>query len=390
MDGFNRIREEHEKEAVQVCQELFRIKSVNPPGDELGVAEYIARVLTDAGLEVEFVRHTPTRASVISRLRGSGKAPALLFNGHIDTVPVGAEAWGHDPFSGALADGKIWGRGASDMKAGVAALIIALKILKEACLSLKGDIVFAATAGEETNSLGATAIASRRDLGLVQAILIPEPSGNDLYIAEKGALWVELTTQGKTAHGSMPDLGRNAVLMMVRLIAEFEKLEIPFNSHPLLDGFTRSTNTIAGGVKTNVVPDSCTATIDMRTVPGQDHPTILRKIEGLVQELQRENPDFRAAVRILNDRAPIETPVDAPAVQIFSEVIREAVGKLPVPKGTRYFTDGVVLVPALKAPLLICGPGAPGLAHQPNENVEIDKLLEAVRIYTLAAVRFLS
>lgn len=389
MNGLDLIRESHEKEVTHFCQELLKIKSVNPPGDELAAAEYISGVLAKTGLEVEVVRHSPTRASALVRLRGSGKVPALLFSGHIDTVPVGAETWVHDPFSGAIADGKIWGRGSADMKGGVAALMMALKILAEARLPLKGDIILAATAGEETNSLGATAIASRKDLGPVQAILIPEPSGNELYIAEKGAFWVELTTHGKTAHGSMPDLGRNAVLMMVRLIEEFEKLDIPFKPHPLLDGFSRSVNTIAGGVKTNVVPDSCVATIDMRTVPGQDHQAILGQIERLVMDLGKMIPDFKASAKIINDRAPIETPADNPAVGIFSEVIREVTGRSLVPKGTRYFTDGVVLVPALKAPLLICGPGAPGLAHQPNEHVEIDKLLEAVRIYTLAAMRFL-
>jgi succinyl-diaminopimelate desuccinylase len=390
MKGLDLMQEKHEKEVVQLCRDLLKIKSVNPPGDELAAAEYIFGVMAKAGLEAELVKHSPTRASALMRLRGSGKAPALLFSGHIDTVPVGAEAWVHEPFSGAVADGKIWGRGSADMKGGVAALMMAMKILAEARSPLKGDIILAATAGEEINSLGATVIASRKDLGPVQAVLIPEPSANELFIAEKGAFWVELTTQGKTAHGSMPDLGRNAVLMMVRLIEAFEKLDIPFKAHPLLDGFSRSVNTISGGVKTNVVPDACTATIDMRTVPGQDHQAILGQIEGLIADLGRKIADFRAAAKIINDRAPVETPADNPAVGVFSEVIGETTGRSPVPKGTRYFTDGVVLAPALNAPLLICGPGAPGLAHQPNEYIEIDKLLESVRIYTLAAMRFLS
>ena len=218
------------------------------------------------------------------------------------------------------------------MKGGVAALMMAMKILAEARLPLNGDLVFAATAGEETNSLGATAIASRKGLGPVQAILIPEPSGNELYIAEKGAFWVELTTRGKTAHGSMPDLGRNAVLMMVRLIAEFEKLDIPYKSHPLLDGFSRSVNTIAGGVKTNVVPDSCVATIDMRTVPGQDHQAILAQIERLIGDLGKMIPHFEASAKIINDRAPLETPADDPAVEIFHEVVREITGRPRLPR----------------------------------------------------------
>jgi succinyl-diaminopimelate desuccinylase len=390
MNAAGPLSANQEKDVVRFCQDLLRIKTVNPPGDELAAAEYISGAMAEAGLEAEVVRHTPTRASALVRLRGSGKVPALLFSGHIDTVPVGAEAWVHGPFGGEVAEGKIWGRGAADMKGGVAALMTAMKVLAESRSPLKGDIIFAATAGEEIDSLGATVIASRKDLGPVRAVLIPEPSGNELYIAEKGAFWVELTTWGKTAHGSMPDLGRNAVLMMIRLVEEFEKLDFPFKTHPLLDGFSRSVNTIVGGVKTNVVPDSCVATVDMRTVPGQDHQAIFRQIEDLIADLGKKIPDFRASAKIINDRAPIETPVDHPAVGIFSEVIREVTGIPPVPKGTRYFTDGVVLAPALKAPLLICGPGAPGLAHQPNEWVEIEKLVEAVRIYALTAVRFLS
>jgi len=378
-----------ENEVVEFCRELVKIETVNPPGDELAASEYIAGVLEKIGMEVEVIKHSPTRASTLARLRGSKESPGLLFNGHIDTVPVGAESWTHDPFGAVRADGKIWGRGAADMKGGVAALITAVKALAEARLPLKGDLIFAATAGEEIDSLGATVIASRTDVGPLQAILIPEPSHNELFIAEKGAFWLEMTTHGQTAHGSMPDLGRNAVMMMVKLIAEFENLEIPFQPHPLLGGFSRSVNTISGGVKTNVVPDSCVATVDMRTVPGQDHMLILRLIEDLIKKMERDVAGFKASVEIVNDRASLETDANAPVVGSFSEVVAAVTGKKPTPKGTRYFTDGVVLVPAFKAPLLICGPGDAGLAHQPNEHVEISKLVEAAQIYALTALRLL-
>jgi succinyl-diaminopimelate desuccinylase len=380
-----------ESEVVEFCRELLKIKSVNPPGDELPAANYVAGKLKTFGLEVEVIPHSPNRASILARIRGSKQSPGILFNGHLDTVPVGVETWSQDPFGGVVAEGKIWGRGSADMKGGLAALMTAVKVIAEARLPLKGDLIFAATAGEEINSLGATVIASRGgDVGPLQAILIPEPSHNDLFVAEKGAFWLEMKTYGQTAHGSMPDLGRNAVMMMVQLIAKFEDLEIPFQIHPLLGGFSRSVNTISGGVKTNVVPDSCVATVDMRTVPGQDHMGILRRVEDLIRKLQSEVPGFKASAEVVNDRAPLETDANAPVVKSFSEVIAAVTGKKPVPKGTRYFTDGVVLSPAFKAPLLICGPGDAGLAHQPNEYVEIGKLVESARIYTLAALRFLA
>ena len=140
-----------EPEIVRFCQELVRRKSVNPPGDELPVAEYIASTLKGFGLQVELVTHGPNRASVLARLKGRGGKPGLLFSGHLDTVPVGTQEWIHDPFLAEMAEGKIWGRGTVDMKGGLAALIAAAKALAEARMPLGGDFIIAATAGEETD-----------------------------------------------------------------------------------------------------------------------------------------------------------------------------------------------------------------------------------------------
>jgi succinyl-diaminopimelate desuccinylase len=378
-----------EADVVKFCQEIVRIKSVNPPGDELPAAEYVASVLKKIGLEVEVIKHSPNRASVLARLKGFGKKPAVLYNGHLDTVPVGSEKWIYDPFEGVVSEGKIWGRGTADMKGGLVSLIVAAKALAEARVPLQGDLIIAATAGEEADSLGATAVASRSDLGPVQAIVIPEPSYNDVYVAEKGAFWLEITTQGKTAHGSMPEMGRNAVIMMMALIHELEKMTFPYKEHQLLGGFSQSINTIMGGVKTNVVPDQCVITVDMRTVPGQDHRSILKQVEELIAGLSRVIPDFKASVKVTNDRAPVETSPNEPAVQTFADIVAEVAGERPVPKGVRYYTDAVAFVPVLKAPMIICGPGDAKLAHQPNEHVEISKLVQAARIYTLAAAKLL-
>jgi succinyl-diaminopimelate desuccinylase len=378
-----------EGDVVKFCQEIIRIKSVNPPGDELPAAEYVASNLKKIGLEVEVIKHSPTRASVLARLKSVHKKPALLYNGHLDTVPVGLEKWVHDPFEGVVSEGKVRGRGSADMKGGLAALLVAAKVLVEARMPLQGDLIIAATAGEEVDSLGATAVAARSDLGPVQAVVIPEPSYNDIFIAEKGAFWLELTTEGKTAHGSMPEMGRNAIMMMVTLIKELEKMSFPYKEHPLLGGFSQSINTIMGGVKTNVVPDQCAVTVDMRTVPGQNHRAILKQVEGLIEGLSKRIPDFKASVRVTNDRAPVETSPAEPVVQAFADVVAEVAGERPVPKGVRYYTDAVAFVPALKAPMIICGPGDAKLAHQPNEYVEISKLVQAAQIYTLAAAKLL-
>ncbi len=389
MDYKKLLRLVKKADAVKFCQELVRIKSVNPPGDELQVAKYVASVLKGVGLKVELIKHSAARSSVLARLKGSGRKPGLLFNGHLDTVPVGLEKWIHDPFEGVVSGGKVWGRGSADMKGGVAALLVLSKAMAEARMPLQGDLIIAATAGEEIDSLGATAVAARSDIGPVQAVVIPEPSYNDVFVAEKGALWLELTTQGKTAHGSMPEMGRNAIMMMVSLVNELGKMSFPYQEHPLLGGFSQSINTITGGVKTNVVPDQCAVTVDMRTVPGQDHGVLLKQIEGLMGGLSQRIPDFKASVRMTNDRAPVETSPDEPVVQAFADVVAEVAGERPVPKGVRYYTDAVALVPALKAPMIICGPGDAKMAHQPNEHVEISKLVQAAQIYALAAAKLL-
>jgi len=383
------IQSIQEAEVVEVCQELVKIKSVNPPGDELPVAEYAASILKKAGLEVEKVKHGPTRASVLARLDSSRETAGLLFNAHLDTVPVGNEKWIRDPFSGEVVEKKIWGRGSADMKGGLAALLVAAKTIAEARLPLRGDLILAATAGEEVDSTGAIAIAAREDLGPVQAMLIPEPSGNDVFVAEKGALWLEITTSGKTAHGSMPELGRNAVMMMILLITELQKLDLPFKEHPLLGGSSRSVNTIAGGVKTNVVPDHCVVTVDIRTVPGQDHGDIVRRVEDLVAGLRGRIPGFNASVRVTNDRVPVETPPGEPVVRKFLDIVAEVTGKRTAPKGVRYYTDAAAFVPLLGIPMIICGPGDAEQAHQPNEFVEISKLVQSAKIYTSAAAGFL-
>ncbi len=389
MDIKGLINSAVEEEVVKLTQQLIQIKTINPPGDELPLAEYVSSYLKKVGLEVELINHSPNRASVLARLKSPRRKPGLLFNAHLDTVPIGNEKWIHEPFKGEVAEGRIWGRGSADMKGGLAVLMVAVKAIAEAQLPLQGDLILAVTAGEEVDSLGATTLSGREDIGPVQAVMIPEPSNNDVFIAEKGALWLEISTHGKTAHGGMPELGRNAVMMMIPLLTELQKMVFPFKEHPLLGGFTQSVNTISGGVKTNVVPDHCAVTVDMRTVPGQDHKAIVKQIENLISDLGKKIPDFKASVRVTNDRIPIESSPDEPVIQGFFEIVSEVTGERPVPKGVRYYTDAVAFVPVLKTPMIICGPGEAPLAHQPNEYVEISKLIQSLRIFTLAGVRFL-
>ena len=377
-------------EVTRICQELVRFRTVNPPGAERAAAEYVAALLEDSGFEITYLPLDDARTSVLARLRGSGELPALVLDGHLDVVPIGAQEWTYEPFEGRVADGKVWGRGAADMKGGLAAMLVAARTLASARPHLRGDLVLSATVDEESGMTGARSIVASDQLGPVQAIIISEPSYNRIGLAERGVLWLELTTYGKTAHGSTPEMGDNAVMMMVALLAELERLDVPYPPHPILGHFTRSVGTIAGGVKTNVIPDRCVATVDMRTVPGQDHDALLGQVRALIDGLEQRITRFRAGVRVFSDLPAVTTAADEPVVRHFAAMAARVLGRQPETEKVRFATEASIFVPALAVPVIIFGPGDPALAHQPDEFIEIDRMVEAARIYTLSALELLS
>jgi succinyl-diaminopimelate desuccinylase len=233
---------------------------------------------------------------------------------------------------------------------------------------------------------------SRRMTRHQSSSTIKNPINNDVYVAKRGVLWVELKTHGKAAHTSQIRLGRNAVQMMIPLLERLNHLDIKAEDHPLLGGFEMSVNMIQGGEKINTIPDSCLASIDFRTIPGQDHDQILSAIDRAIKEVAKLSPvnDFRASCQAINNRRPLSTSADEAIVQAFLEVVSQVTGQKTTPKGAGFFTDATEYVPVLNVPFTICGPGDPQLNHQTNEYIRIDRLIESARIYTTAAICMLS
>jgi len=374
---------------VELTQEMVRTETVNPPGNELALAEPLATRLTALGFEPRILPFQGRRANLLCRIPGSGTKPALILSGHLDTIPFGNEPWEHHPLSAAVVDGKIHGRGTSDMKGGNAALIAAAHAILRAGVSLQGDLILAFTAGEEVDSIGAATLVREGELKGIGALIIAEPSNLQTYIAEKGALWLEALTKGKAAHGSSPHLGKNAIIPMADFIQKVLRLNLPHRPHPILGGPSLNVATINGGVKTNVVPDRCRLTLDFRTVPDQEHDEIVKVVEGLLKEAAA-NGSVEAELSIINHRLPVETSPTDPFVTLFQKAAGEVMGQAPPLGGAAYYTDGAVFVPALKVPMVIFGPGDAALAHQVNEWVEIEKLKIASRVYALAALRYLT
>ena len=375
---------------VDLTRELIRFQSVNPPGNEQPVAKYLATRLRDLGLEAELEEVEAGRANVVARLHGQGSGH-LVFTGHIDVVPPGGQKWAHGPFDADLVDGKrIYGRGSADMKGGVAAIAAAMASLVASNFRPTADIVLAATCGEEAGMLGARAMADRGSLQGARYLVVAEPSNLDVFIGEKGVLWVKIRALGRTGHGSMPWLGINAVSYMARLIPRLEEYPFPFEESALLGKPTVSVNMIEGGNKVNVVPDLCEMTIDMRTVPRQDHGAIVAALEALANEVARSfHADLRIEVEVQEDVGPLETDRDEPLVEAMVASVRTVLGREPVVGGVTYGTDAAYLGPGYNIPMVICGPGAQGMAHQPDEYVEVEQLVQAAEIYADLARRLL-
>jgi succinyl-diaminopimelate desuccinylase len=377
-------------DVVKLLQALIQTRSVNPPGDEADVVALLAERARGWGFEPTIVDVFPKRPNLIVELKGTGERPAVLLSAHSDTVPPGEVAWDHDPFSGALVDGEIWGRGTTDMKAGLAAMLVAMAALKRRGWHPRGDVRLAVTIGEEVDSIGAQRLRETGGLEGVGWIVIGEPTNLDVVAAHRGALWFEIVGQGKTAHGSMPHLGINAILHVAELLRWLSDrwAQYPYTPHTLLAPPTMNVGTITGGVKTNVVADRCVATVDLRTLPGQDHTAIAQYVRDLASEMESTTPGLRLEVRVTNDIPPVETPVEHPLIHETSAAVSDVVGVQPRVRGATYYTDGGKWVGA-GIPMVIFGPGDDRLAHQPNERVPVEQLVQATRGYIALLERLL-
>lgn len=378
-----------EDKAIEILKQSIRFNTTNPPGSEKALAKYLAKVLNDFGLKSYVDDLGDERGNVVGCISGSDEQKGLLLNGHLDVVPTGAQAWTYDPFAGMIEAGKLYGRGASDMKSGLAALVVAAGLIAQAAVPLKGDLLITGTAGEEADSLGAKDLLTQGYLQNIGAAIIAEPSLLKLFTATKGVIWLEFTTVGKTAHGSMPECGENAILMMNAIINKLIHYSFQYSPHPLLGEPSMNIGTIQGGVKTNVVPDSCTLTVDIRTIPGQDHTQIIHDMQEILTQLEQTLPGFKGSFSILNNRAPVETDPAAEIIQMGIEEAKTTLGLELQPCGVKYYTDASIFVPALGIPVLIMGPGDEKMAHQPNEYVQIDDYIAAIKFYVAVILRYL-
>ncbi|TWP30595.1 ArgE/DapE family deacylase [Apibacter muscae] len=378
-----------EKEKIDWLKDILKIDSTLD--NEKEVADYIEKLFKEEGIETEQIEYSEGRNQLIATLKGKKSDKILGFTGHMDVVPVGEQEWEHKPFDADEKDGKIYARGASDMKGGLMAAVAAMIELKRNNVELNGDIQLLATVGEETSAIGAGQLVEKGYAKDLDALIIGEPTRNYVVIAHKGAIWLRLKTKGKTAHGSAPSEGINAVEHMLNFIEAFNK---KFNFSQYKDDMvgpsTSTINVFKGGNATNVIPDQCIVEIDIRTIESQDHQEFLNELEQLNKEMSEKIKDFSLEIEVINDLDPVKTDENTEIVKLITSIVSKKKGEEVKPLGVSGYTDGSQFVKAQKnLPIIVLGPGEPIMAHQPDEYIEIENYLEGIEIYKEIAKEFL-
>lgn len=358
---------------VALARRLIAFDTVNPPGRERECARYLADLLAQAGFDVELVPLGEGRASLVARKGTPGPSGPLVFTGHIDVVPLGTREWTQAPFEGAIVGDRLYGRGSSDMKGGIAAFVAAA--IAEAHRARDGmQVALLITAGEETGCNGAEAIVAAGVQGQAGALVVAEPTDNMPYVGHKGALWLRGTARGVTAHGSMPEAGDNAVYKAARATHRLSCFHFGASPHPTLGAPTLNVGTFHGGLNINSVPDRAVIEIDVRTIPGMNHASVRREIAAHMQE------DMEVETTI--DLPGVWTSPQQPWVERTAAIASHVTGVPFELRTATYFSDASVLVPALGGPpTLILGPGEPRQAHQTDEWCSVERIHQATQIY---------
>lgn len=374
-------------DCVALLQWMVRHDTTALQAREEGFVSELARYLAGQGIASRIVRGDEGRANLVACLDTGRPGPHLVFCGHCDTVPLGDRAWQKPPFGAAIEGGRIYGRGSSDMKGGLAALIASFLDFS-ALEGWSGRLSLAVTYGEETGSEGAGLMAGDRSLDPFDAMIIAEPTSNRAVHSHKGALWLVCTATGRTGHGSMPQMGLNALEMVVRFKERLLELDALAASDPLLGRPTICLTRLHGGTQVNVIPDRAVAEFDMRTLPGQDHEDILAAVQTIARELEAEYAGGTIVVETIRSLPALATAADSHVVRVALETRRGLGMPASEAGGASYFTDGSVLQ-ALGTDILILGPGDPAEAHQTDESLDLSDFLTARLIYTGIAQRIL-
>lgn len=372
-----------ESEAASMLTELVSIDTQNPPGRERPCAEFVHRTLTDWGIDAELIDEPfENRPQVLATVgAGAPGSNTLVLNGHMDVVSPGdPEEWTHDPFGGVVEDGRVYGRGASDMKGGLTAMLLAARAAASSG-ALDGQLVLTFAVGEETGEPGTKRLVDGLDADFG---VVLEPTELVVDTAGKGLAWYTLTVEGSAGHASRPHLAENALdglLSLDRPIRDYQA-RLADREHPLL-GTSLCTPTICrAGETQNVIPDRAELRFDRRFLPDESVETIDEEMDGLAAPLREQG--FAATVERTQVYEAAEIPTDATIAEVFRRHSAAVAGVSTDPHGKIASTDQRFLVNDADIPAIIWGPGTPSQAHTVDEWVRLDLLVQSVRVLCLA------
>lgn len=361
---------EDEADVVELTRRLVAFDTVNPPANEADAIAFCASFLTSFGFACQVVDHGDRRASLIA-VRGHVGKQALCFSGHLDTVPLGRSPWSVPAHEGRIVEDRLYGRGSSDMKGGIAAFLVAAA---RSAPQANGGLSVILTAGEETGCDGARWLAEVGALPEAGAIIVGESTGNQALAGHKGVLWLKLSAHGKTTHGATPELGINAIARMAPSLGRLAQFK-PDVSHPEMGQATCNLGTLSAGINVNSVPDLCELCVDLRSVAGVTHAELAARVRALC--------DPEIEMETLLDLAAVWTDPAQPWFARAAARTREVTGQMAGMACANYFTDASILQPAMGAPpVMILGPGSVDQPHSTDEYVRIPRLIEAVEVYS--------
>ena len=377
-------REFIQKVLIQLVQTDSRNPSMvaDAPGEE-NIGSIFADLIKEMGLKVTTFTLAPGRVNVVGVLPGTGNGRSLILNGHLDTVGVDEM---EDPFSGKVKEGRLYGRGSQDMKGSLAAMLGSIKSLVDGGVTLGGDLIITAVADEENQSLGTIELVKSLK---ADAAIVTEPTDLQVVSAHRGWIWYEVEVEGKAAHGSRFQDGKDAILLMGRFLVELEKLssELVLRSgHPLTGPPSIHTSLIKGGSDMCTYPSRCTVSIERRTVSGESENQVTQEIQEIVNHLNEEDLSFIAKLNLIAERSPLDTDSNSGIMRALKEAYQNQQGKPAQVTGAAYWTDAALLAEAGMDSVLI-GPSGEGL-HSAEEWVELESVYDLAEILAATAILY--
>jgi len=366
------VNDSEKKELNELLQRLIQIKSVNPPGNEKEIANFIKGFLLKNDIPSKLIPLEEGRSSVVAKIEGKEERNITLC-GHLDTVRVIEEDWTKPPLQGIIEEGKMYGRGTSDMKGGVAAIIYTLILLKRRGITPQKKVQLALTADEEWGYRGAKTLVDQGFFDQTDFLIITEPTNLQVAVGEKGEIWIKAKFYGKSAHGSTPELGVNTVVpgskFVLEVSEEYKKL---FNPDPLWGNNSINIGQFHGGVQVNVVPNYSEVQLDFRVISEEDKKRALELVRKKGRDIAEEfGVQFKE--EIFNYHPPIFTSLDNLYIQKFMQVVGVKEATI-----VKYCTDGGTIIPEKKIPFIVFGPGDIAQAHQNDEYIELESLYQSV------------